>query len=310
MASRVLGFSRVVADLDRAVAFYRDGLGFQATGRGPADPAVCDLLGLAGATCNVASMRLGAQAIDLVRFEPPGAPYPPGSRSDDLWFQHLAIVVSDMDAAFAILARQAPEAISRGGPQTLPKRNGAVTAYKFRDPDGHPLELIYFPPGVGRAVWRQTDRGPFLGIDHSALSVASAARSVAFYGQLRFAVAERSSNHGPAQSRLDGVAHARADVVGLRQPDDDGPGLELLAYRPPGRAAPRTAANSSVTDWTSLSVPIEAAARLTNGAGAAVRRDPDGHIMLLIAPAFTARAKPPRRDRSPGCRQADGGPPR
>ena len=43
--------------------------------------------------------------------------------------------------------------ISEGGPQLLPPSNGAVRAFKFRDPDGHPLELIWFPPGQGRAVW-------------------------------------------------------------------------------------------------------------------------------------------------------------
>ncbi|MDQ2763178.1 MAG: VOC family protein [Pseudomonadota bacterium] len=281
--ARISRISRVVADLDRSEAFYRDGLGFEKIGGGPGDPKISALLGLSGATLTSLVMRLGAQEIELACFDPPGAPYPADSRSDDLWFQHLAIVVGDMDAAYASLVRQRPEAISIGGPQTLPRRNGGVVAYKFRDPDGHPLELIHFPPGVGREVWRRVDHGPFLGIDHSALSVGSAVRSVRFYGDLGFTVADRSSNYGPAQSSLDGLVDARVRVVGLRQPDDDGPGLELLAYQPPGRAAPRMAANSRVTDWVSLVAPGAAdGVRLASGARAAVRRDPDGHIILLL----------------------------
>jgi catechol 2,3-dioxygenase-like lactoylglutathione lyase family enzyme len=46
----------------------------------------------------------------------------------------------------------------------------------------------------------------FLGIDHSALSVASTSRSLAFYRALSLRVSERSVNRGPAQERLDGVA--------------------------------------------------------------------------------------------------------
>ena len=99
-------------------------------------------------------MRLGDQEIALVRFSARGRPYPPGSRSDDLWFQHLAIVVSNMDAAYAHLSSHPGwRPVSEGGPQLLPPMNGAVRAFKFRDPDGHPLELIWFPPDQGRSVW-------------------------------------------------------------------------------------------------------------------------------------------------------------
>ena len=101
-------------------------------------------------------MRLGAQDIALVQFARQGRPYPRDSRSDDLWFQHLAIVVNDMDLAYAHLSSHAGwRPISEGGPQLLPPSNGAVRAFKFRDPDGHPLELIWFPPAQGRAVWHQ-----------------------------------------------------------------------------------------------------------------------------------------------------------
>ncbi len=268
--ARIVRISRVVADLDRALAFYCDGLGFRPVSRGPLDPAVSALLGLPGVAAEEAVLHLGDEEIALVRFDPPGAPYPPDSRSNDLWFQHLAIVVDDMAAAWRQLAGQSPRPISTDGPERLPLRNGAVTAVKFRDPDGHPLELIQFPPGGGRPVWQRAAGAGPLGIDHSAMAVASTARSLRFYRRLGFRVAARSWNDSPAQSRLDGLPGARVRVTGLRFPSPAGPGLELLRYMPPGRPAPFVPANALLTDWITLS-----------GAGpAGLLRDPDGHIML------------------------------
>jgi len=282
---RILRVSRVVADLDRAEAFYRDGLGFHRTDAGPLDAGLVALMGLPGATAEQVVMRLGAQEIALVRFDPAGRPYPSGSRTNDLWFQHLAIVVSDMSAACLRLQPYETVPISTRGPETLPSRNGGVVAFKFRDPDGHPLELIHFPPGQGREIWQQPDgAGPFLGIDHSALSVADTARSLVFYRGLGFHVAGRSLNYGEPQSRMDGLPDARAHVTGLRPAADGGMGLELLGYMPPGRPAPPTAVNALATDWVTLLAPglRRRGMLLADGRRAAVRRDPDGHVMLLV----------------------------
>ncbi len=273
-AVRVVRVSRVVADLDRAEAFYRDALGFRTVGRGPSDLAA---LGLPGATAEEAVMRLGGDEVALVRLASPGRPYPADSRSDDMWFQHLAIVVGDMDAAHArVLADAGAQTISQDGPQTLPPVDGSVRAWKFRDPDGHPLELLWFPPGGGRAVWRGHPPGAvFLGIDHSALAVSSGARSLRFYRRLGFKIATRSRNAGLAQSRLDGLPGARLRVFSLRPASADGPGLELLAYEPPGRSAAAVRPGDIAADWTTVEMP---------GRGdAAPRRvrDPDGHMLLL-----------------------------
>ncbi len=264
--TRILRISRVVADLARAEAFLRDGLGFHTVSHGPADGAF-------GAADEMV-MRLGDETLALVCFAEPGRAPPGDSQSNDLWFQHLAIVVSDMDMAYAHLSTQAGwTAITRGGPQTLPPENGAVRAFKFRDPDGHPLELIWFPPGTARPVWSRT-QSLFLGIDHSALAVASIHRSQNFYEALGLNVASRSLNEGPVQSRLDGLAAAKVEVVGLRPASDDGPGLEMLAYHPPGRAGAVPAPQDLVTDWVTLAVSSESAK------GAV--RDPDGHLLLLV----------------------------
>jgi len=261
--------SRVVADLERAEAFYRDGLGFRRVGHGPTEPALSCPPGQS------VRMRLGSQEIELVRFAVPGQPYPCCSGSNDLWFQHLAIAVSDMDAAYAVLSAQpAMRPISTTGPQTLPPRNGGVRAFKFRDLDGHPLELIWFPSGQGRPLWqRPGESPPFLGIDHTALAVSNTGRSIRFYRRLGLRVAYRSRNFGPAQARLDGLPGARAGITGLRSPASSGPGIELLEYRPPGRRI-AVAPNDIAADWISIRVPWSGGARML--------RDPDGHRLLLV----------------------------
>ena len=189
---RILRISRVVSDLGRAAAFYRDALGFRIIAQGPLNQATIIDSGVGDAEEVV--MRLGEQDVALVRYTAHGRPYPPGSRSNDMWFQHLAIAVDDMESAYAHLSLHSGwQSISDGGPQTLPPSNGSVRAFKFRDPDGHPLELIWFPPGQGRPVWHQgMSATPFLGIDHSALSIASTARGVGFYRALGFRVSDRS----------------------------------------------------------------------------------------------------------------------
>lgn len=259
-------FSRVVADLHRAEAFYRDALGFEVVSRGVSHIAK---LGLGEA--EEVLLRLGNANIALVRFAVPGQAYPAHSRSNDLWFQHLAIVVSDMDAAYAHLLQACHwRAITQSGPQLLPPEQGNVRAFKFRDPDGHPLELIWYPNQGQRLSL-------FQGIDHSALSISSTHRSLAFYRSLGFHVSNRSLNHGPAQDRLDGLSEARVRVTGLQPASGARPGLELLCYKPPGRAGHQAAMNDIVTDWATIEV-----ATLFNDRYRAVR-DPDGHLLLLVA---------------------------
>ena len=103
--------------------------------------------------------------------------------ASDLCFQHFAIVVADMALAYRRLCSVSGwTAISIDGPQRLPPSSGGVSAFKFRDPDGHPLELLAFPDGRWPAQWRARSNGDLaLGIDHSAISVSDSARSIAFY---------------------------------------------------------------------------------------------------------------------------------
>ncbi len=300
-ARRIVRISRVVADLDRSEAFYRDALGFQTVSRGESDAMMLSALGADDPRAQEVVMRLGSATIALVCFALPGRPYPARSRSDDLWFQHLAIVVRDMDATYAHLsgahlADAQPagasgwQAISDGGPQQLPPSSGAVRAFKFRDPDGHPLELIWFPPN-GHDPHGADNRGTdgdnghtapppaplFLGVDHSALAISATPRSLNCYRALGFRISDRSLNRGPAQDRLDGLSDARVRVTGLRPALANGPGLELLGYHPPGRPAGTMALNDQATDWVTIEVTTLVGDRYR------AMRDPDGHRLLLVA---------------------------
>lgn len=295
-ATRLARVGLTVADLARAETFYRDALGFTAVGAVATDPAWDTLLG--GRT-RARRLRLGQQELLLSQFDMLGAAYPAGSTAADLWFQHFAIVAADIEGAYQRLLGHAATPITDGGPQRLPASSGGVTAYKFRDPDGHPLELIQFPPGTGDPLWRRHGPGALtLGIDHSALSVSDADRSVAFYaGLLGFTQADRQVNTGQEQDRLDGLAGVVVDVVALRPRDVATPHVELLGYRSPhGRPSPLPRRQSDVAtarlileveelaaalDGIALPAPI---ATLADGTRAALVADPDGHALVLVQP--------------------------
>ena len=170
----IIRISLNVANLARSQKFFTDLLGFRKS-RVPA---------FAPPSAQSCVMALGDQAVELVEHHPHGAPYPPGSTACDLWFQHFAIVTADMPATYARLQKAGATPISNGGPQMLPPEAGNVIAYKFRDPDGHPLELLQFPSN-------NTVR-----IDHSAISVSDAERSIAFYR-----LARPPTNRAPDQHR-------------------------------------------------------------------------------------------------------------
>ncbi len=187
------------------------------------------------------TLLLGREAVDILQFDAPGQDYPRPLCPDDNAFQHFALVVSDMELAFAQL-QGVPgwTPISNGGPQRLPQRSGGVTAFKFQDPDGHPLELLAFPEGAIPPHWRErSSTGIFLGIDHSAISVRDTATSTAFYKSLGFTVVAKTLNHGVEQAHLDGVPNPQVEVTALAL-DASTPHLELLCYRsevhPPRRA--------------------------------------------------------------------------
>lgn len=271
-----------VGDLAAQTRFFQEVLTFEPVGHAGTDAR---------------RLALGEEQVELVA-RSGGRPYPDGFDSNDQLFEHLAIVVSDMDAAHGRLVEAGVEAISEGGPQTIPRSNpaaGGIRAFYFRDPEGHPLELIWYPAGKGDPRWQSTER-LFLGIDHTAIAVARPERAGRFYEELLgLEIAGSSLNQGEEQEALSGVDGARVAITGLR--GEDGMGVEFLHYLAPGPGDP-TPANPSVNDlfhWE-IVVLTDRVASIVEQAPAydavvvdadapagPLLRDPEGHHVRLLA---------------------------
>src|SRR5262245_42158516 len=113
-----------VADMDRSIEFYTKVLSFEKV----SDIEVWGteyehLQGIFGLRMRVVRLRLGSEAIELTEYlTPTGKPIPVDSRSNDHWFQHVAIIVSDMDRAYEWLRQNKVQHASTG-PQRLPDWN-------------------------------------------------------------------------------------------------------------------------------------------------------------------------------------------
>jgi len=255
-------------------------------------------------------MRLGGEAIELTEYlTPRGRPIPVDSRSHDRWFQHIAIIVSDMDRAYASLRQHRVEHASPA-PQRLPDWNanaGGIRAFYFKDPDGHSLEILWFPGGKGDLKWHRPSDRLFLGIDHTAIVVSDTAQSLRCYRDtLGLRVAGESENYGPEQERLNNVFGARLRITTLRAPT--GPGVEFLEYLTPrdGRPVPTDARANDLAHWQTTLVSQDAGAvaqairssscaMLSSGVVAPADRalwftkgllirDPDGHALAVVQP--------------------------
>jgi len=309
LVARVESVGMTVADMERSVGFYTSVLGFEKTSDVEVTgEAVERLQGVFPVRIRVVRLSLGDEILELTEYlAPKGRPIPPDARSQDASFQHVAIIVSGMEQAYARLRAHRVTHVSPG-PQRLPDWNpdaGGIVAFYFKDPDGHPLEILQFPADKGDPKWRRTDGRVFLGIDHTAIVSSHTERSLAFYRDLLgMRVAGTSENHGPEQERLNAVFGARLRITALRAAS--GPGIELLEYLAPGDGRPLAvdARANDVGHWqTRLETPdiadagaaLERArarfispgvvtlpgARLGFSRGALVR-DPDGHAVQVV----------------------------
>ena len=299
-----VGFT--VSDLGPVLAFYTQVLPFEIINDIEVLSEPCEkLTGVFGARMRVVTLGLGQEQIQLTQFTAPpgGRPIPPDSRSNDLWFQHLAIVVSDLDTAYTTLREYNVQHVS-AAPQTLPDYLTAaagVRAFYYRDPDGHNLEFIWFPEGKGAPRWQSKNR-LFLGIDHTAIGIAHTERSLSFYRDiLGFTIASVSENYGTEQEHLNMVFGAHLLITGLQAPEG-GMGIEFLDYLSPlgGRPMPVDTRPNDLWYWQmTMLVPDAQAAyaqfraagvamisadivTLSDGEKAFLVRDPDGHAAIIM----------------------------
>lgn len=298
-----------VSDMNRAVDFYTNVLSFEKVW--DVEVAGTDyehLEGVFGLRVRVVRMKLGDEFIDLIDYlAPEGRPIPVDMKSNDHSFQHIAIIVSDMDRAYKLLRAHNVQHASTG-PQRLPdwnKNAGGIQAFYFRDPDGHYLEILQFPEGKGNTKWHQKTDRLFLGIDHTAIVVSDTETSLKFYRDtLGMKVAGESENYGTEQEHLNNVFGAHLRITALRS--SSGPGIEFLEYLAPGngRPTPQDLQANDLTHWQTQLVSDNSALLsdqfrknhiqlVSNGiietprkelgfSRAMIVRDPDGHAMEII----------------------------
>jgi len=301
--------SIMVNNIEKSAAFFKDVLSFTEAGNFALNNKEAQqLFGIKDPMLSVKGikLKLGDEYIELMQFTStvPGCQIPIDSKSNDLWFQHIAIVVSDIDSAYNILRKVNVTHVSTS-PQTLPAYIPAaagIKAFYFRDPDGHNLELIYFSPGKGNSKW-QGQSNLFSGIDHTAIAVNETEKSLPFYTTLGFNVAGHSENYGTEQEHLNQVFGARLSITSLR--GTKGFNVEFLDYTAPpgGRPYPKDTKPPDLVYWhisiqvnnlkeiySSLqklnhSIISKGIVSIDDGTGITrkmfLTRDTDGHFILL-----------------------------
>jgi glyoxylase I family protein len=140
---RLRDFSHItvrVSDMERALAFYRDGLGLRAIFdvklEGPGLEAVTGAKGASGRMLGLLAPGRGKVCIELLAFAHPTSERPPHGRFTG--YANISLSVDDLDAAHAACRE-------RGLDPHPPIEVGGVKMFFLTDPDGTPIELIQFP---------------------------------------------------------------------------------------------------------------------------------------------------------------------
>jgi len=307
--SRIETVGFTVSDMDKAVDFYTHVLPFEKISDIEIFGSEFEhLSGVFGSRVRIVDLKLGSEKIELTEYlTQEGRPIPADSRSNDRWFQHIAIIVSDMDKAYAQL-RQNKVRHASTGPQTLPSYitpAAGIKAFYFKDLDSHVIEILQFPEGKGLPKWHDLAKTGklFLGIDHTAIVVRDSDESLSFYRDtLGLAVAGTSDNYGPEQEHLNNVFGAKLHITGLRT-KLDGIAVEFLEYVAPrdGKPFPADTRSSDLWHWetsfrsqkidqifTSFkpdfisSGIVQFEGKQLGFERAAMIRDPSGHAVRLI----------------------------
>ena len=264
------------------------------------------LEGVFGAAMRIARMRLGDEFIELTEFLAPRGPAGAGG-----FTQQRSLVPARRDhhqrhgRGVSVAARVTRCSIASSGPQRLPdwnKNAGGIRAFYFRDPDGHPLEVLGVSAGqgqrevasrIGQAVPRNRSHGDRDFRYRCQPAVLSRSCS-------GFQVAGESENYGPEQEHLNNVFRrapaasrrcgrpaARASSSsntwrpsdGRPYPPDEKPN-DLVHWQTRVRAAntEQTLARLRQAGATLISSGL---VELKSGRSTIVR-DPDGHAVEIV----------------------------
>jgi catechol 2,3-dioxygenase-like lactoylglutathione lyase family enzyme len=140
-------FSPIVGDLDKAIAFYRDGLGLDIQGT-PANAEqnapLRNMFGLPDAQLRWTvgrppAMRTGVEIVEIKK----AGGKPAERRVQDPGAFTLIVLVRDIDAAFAKAKQVSAPVVTAGG---RPLAVGRAKAFVVKDPDGHFVEVAQLNP--------------------------------------------------------------------------------------------------------------------------------------------------------------------
>lgn len=126
-------------DLDRALAFYRDLLGFEQISGGQfgGDPRVDAVVGLPNASGRAAMVKSGTTIIEFFEYKTPAPEgQDPARPVNNHGITHIALAVSDIDGEY--------ERLKAAGIRfhCPPQHMGTLKATYGRDPDGNVFELL------------------------------------------------------------------------------------------------------------------------------------------------------------------------
>jgi catechol 2,3-dioxygenase-like lactoylglutathione lyase family enzyme len=135
-----------VSNLERALAFWRDVLGFELSHRAHQSSELAEeITGVAGAEISIAVVKAPGHKIELLEY---GAPADRKQhvhlRPCDVGSAHVALTVDDLDAVLNKIAASGWKAA--GKPQTLRVGpNAGKRVVYVRDPDGTTIEFMQRP---------------------------------------------------------------------------------------------------------------------------------------------------------------------
>jgi len=130
-----------VSDLERSLAFYRDGLGFAEVSRLRfEDPGTHRLLGLPGAVLEAVYLRRDGVTLELLHFPRPGTHLGAGPRPmNQVGLTHLSFLVDELDALLAKLRALGGSVLEATRLDSGGRGNDAIFV---TDPDGTRIELV------------------------------------------------------------------------------------------------------------------------------------------------------------------------
>lgn len=144
-------FSPIVSDLDKALAFYRDGLGLDVQGapaNADANPALRNMFGLPDAQLRwsigrAPGIRGGVEIVEIKNAD--GKPVE--RRIQDSGAFTLIVLVRNLDEVFARIKQLGAPVVTTGGaPVGVSLGAGKARVVVVKDPDGHFVEIVQPEP--------------------------------------------------------------------------------------------------------------------------------------------------------------------